>query len=36
MLTVAGLEGVAPRVEDVRDVWVANLNALGRDPDAIA
>ncbi len=36
MLTVAGLEGVAPPVEDVRDVWVSNLNALGRDPDAIA
>ena len=34
MLTVAGLEGVAPPVEDVRDLWVANLNALGRDPDA--
>ena len=36
MLTVAGLEGVAPPVEDVRDLWVANLNALGRDPDATA
>jgi hypothetical protein len=36
MLTVAGLEGVAPPVEDVRDIWVANLNALGRDPDATA
>ena len=36
MLTVAGLEGVAPPVEEVRDLWVANLNALGRDPDATA
>ena len=36
MLTVAGLEGVAPAVEDVRDLWVANLNALGRDPDVTA
>ena len=36
MLTVAGLEGVAPPVEDVRDLWVANLNALGRDPDVTA
>ena len=36
MLTVAGLEGVAPPVEDVRDLWVANLNALGHDPDATA
>lgn len=33
MLTVAGIEGVAPPVEDVRDLWVANLNALGGEPD---
>jgi hypothetical protein len=36
MLTVAGFEGVAPPVEEVRDLWVANLNALGGDPDATA
>ena len=29
MLTVAGVEGVAPPVEAVRDLWIANLNALG-------
>jgi hypothetical protein len=29
MLTVAGIEGVAPPVEAVRDLWIANLNALG-------
>jgi hypothetical protein len=29
MLTVAGVEGVAPPVESVRDLWVANLNRLG-------
>jgi hypothetical protein len=34
MLTVAGIEGVAPAVEDVRDLWVANLNALGQSPEA--
>jgi len=33
MLTVAGVEGVAPPVEDVRDLWIANLNALGHEPD---
>lgn len=30
-LTVAGVEGPAPDIDDVRDVWVANLNRLG-DP----
>jgi len=29
MLTVAGVEGVAPPIEAVRDRWVANLNLLG-------
>jgi len=28
-LTVAGVEGPAPDVDAVRDVWVANLNHLG-------
>jgi len=28
-LTVAGVEGPTPDVDDVRDVWVANLNRLG-------
>ncbi|MCB0955775.1 MAG: J domain-containing protein [Ilumatobacteraceae bacterium] len=28
-LTVAGVEGPAPDVDAVRDVWVANLNRLG-------
>jgi hypothetical protein len=36
MLTVAGVEGVAPPIEVVRDLWVANVNALGHDPDAPA
>jgi hypothetical protein len=30
MLTVAGVEGVAPPIEAVRDQWVSNLNLLGR------
>ena len=34
MLTVAGIEGVAPPVETVRDLWIAHLNALGCEPDA--
>jgi hypothetical protein len=29
MLTVEGVEGVAPPIEAVRDRWVANLNHLG-------
>ena len=30
-ITVAGIEGrAAPLVDEVRDVWVANLNQLGR------
>ena len=33
MLTVAGVEGVAPPVEAVRDLWIANLNALGGEAD---
>ena len=28
-LTVAGVEGPTPDVDDVRDVWVTNLNRLG-------
>jgi hypothetical protein len=27
-LTVAGVEGPAPDIDDVRDVWVASLNRL--------
>jgi hypothetical protein len=30
MLTVAGIEGVTPSIEVVRDAWIANLNQLGR------
>jgi DnaJ domain len=29
MLAVAGIEGIAPPVEAVRDLWVTNLNLLG-------
>lgn len=31
-LTVAGVAGEAPTAEEVRDLWVASLNALGSQP----
>jgi hypothetical protein len=33
LLTVAGVEGIAPPVEAVRDRWIENLNQLGAPQD---